>query len=55
MATMGDEGEYVVQIKNDDFTLLLAPYAKGIMIHGINVNPKLRNTDFIKYTYHFYF
>ena len=33
----------VVQIKNDDFTLLLAPYAKGIMIHGINVNPKLRN------------
>jgi GNAT superfamily N-acetyltransferase len=33
----------VVQIKNDDFQLLLVPYAKGIMIHGINVNPKLRN------------
>lgn len=33
----------VVQIKNDDFSLILVPYAKGIMIHGINVNPKLRN------------
>ena len=33
----------VVQIKNDDFNLILVPYGKGIMIHGINVNPKLRN------------
>jgi GNAT superfamily N-acetyltransferase len=33
----------IVQIKNDDFRLLLVPYAKGIMIHGINVNKKLRN------------
>jgi hypothetical protein len=33
----------IVQIKNDDFQLLLVPYAKGIMIHGINVSPKLRN------------
>jgi len=32
-----------IQIKNDDFRLLLVPYAKGIMIHGINVNKKLRN------------
>lgn len=33
----------VVDIKNDDFRLILVPYGKGIMIHGINVNPKLRN------------
>jgi GNAT superfamily N-acetyltransferase len=33
----------IIQIKNDDFQLFLLPYAKGIMIHGINVNPKLRN------------
>jgi hypothetical protein len=33
----------ILQIKNDDFQLLLVPYAKGIMIHGINVNKKLRN------------
>ena len=33
----------IIQIKNDDFQLFLLPYAKGIMIHGINVNKKLRN------------
>ncbi len=33
----------VIQIKNDDFSLILVPYGKGIMIHGINVNTKLRN------------
>jgi len=33
----------VVHIKSDDFSLILVPYGKGIMIHGINVNPKLRN------------
>ena len=33
----------IIQIKNDDFQMLFAPYGKGIMIYGINVNKKLRN------------
>ena len=39
LALFGD----IVQIKNNDFQLLLVPYAKGIMVYGINVNKKLRN------------
>ena len=39
LALFGD----IIQIKNNDFKLLLVPYAKGIMVYGINVNKKLRN------------
>ena len=39
LALFGD----IVQIKNNDFQLLLVPYGKGIMVYGINVNKKLRN------------